>query len=65
MHKTHKLPAKGGLRMNRYNTSRDLEALALQNALRAAIFDIPLGGSKGLIKINPYTITEKEKRSLI
>lgn len=49
------------MRINRYNTSRDLEALALSNALRAAIFDIPFAGSKGLIKINPYRYTEREK----
>lgn len=35
------------------------------NALRAAIFEIPLGGSKGLIKINPYKYTEKEIHALV
>jgi len=29
VHKEHKMPAKGGLRINRYNTSRDMEAIAL------------------------------------
>ncbi|KRX10253.1 hypothetical protein PPERSA_00450 [Pseudocohnilembus persalinus] len=65
VHKTHRMPAKGGLRINRYNNSRDLEGIAIQNAFRAAIFDIPLGGSKGLIKINPYKFSEREIKNLV
>lgn len=59
-HKIYKLPTKGGLRFSLDFTTEDCEAIALQNTLKSAVFDIPFGGAKGGIRIDPRNYTKRE-----
>ena len=59
-HKHHKLPVKGG---TRYADSMDLQevmALASLMTFKLTIADVPFGGAKGGVKINPRNYSENE-----
>ncbi|MCB1615966.1 MAG: Glu/Leu/Phe/Val dehydrogenase [Pseudomonadales bacterium] len=63
VHSTHRLPAKGGIRFAPYASQNEVEALAALMTYKCALADIPFGGSKGALIINPslYTTDELEK----
>lgn len=52
-HKMHKLPCKGGTRLSDHVDQNEVEALALLMSLKLAVVEVPYGGAKGGIKINP------------
>jgi glutamate dehydrogenase (NAD(P)+) len=56
-------PAKGGIRFHPSETLDTVRALAMWMTWKTAIADIPLGGGKGGVPIDPATlsVTEKEK----
>ena len=62
-HSEHCLPAKGGIRFAPYANAEEVEALAALMSLKCALVDIPFGGSKGALKIDPseWSIPELEK----
>lgn len=64
IHSNHNLPTKGGLRfaMTPYD---DLEALAAQMSYKASFHDIPFGGAKGCIYIDPLNYTYEEKVKIV
>ena len=63
VHSTHRLPAKGGIRFAPIADQDEVEALASLMTYKCAIVDVPFGGSKGALLIDPslYSRDEMER----
>jgi glutamate dehydrogenase (NAD(P)+) len=63
VHSEHFEPAKGGIIYDIESSQEEVEALAALMTYKCAIIEVPYGGSKGALKINPkdWTKTEIEK----
>jgi len=57
-------PAKGGIRFHPAETADTVRALAMWMTWKCAVADIPLGGGKGGIVLDPATLSNGEKERL-
>ncbi|MGH1416211.1 MAG: Glu/Leu/Phe/Val family dehydrogenase, partial [Pelagimonas sp.] len=60
VHSEHIEPVKGGIRYAPDASQDEVEALATLMSLKCALVNIPFGGSKGALQINPADWSEDE-----
>ncbi|WP_296113441.1 Glu/Leu/Phe/Val dehydrogenase [uncultured Anaerococcus sp.] len=63
-HSTALGPAKGGVRFDESVSYEEVKVLSTLMSLKVALHNLPLGGGKGGIAVNPFELSERELESL-
>lgn len=64
VHSTARGPSMGGLRLKEGLNAHECEVLAAIMTLKAAVADLPLGGAKGGVDVDPATLSPHELEGL-
>ncbi len=63
-HSTARGPAKGGTRFHPDVTGEEVAGLATLMSIKTAVMNLPLGGGKGGVSVDPKQLSEQELESL-
>ncbi len=63
-HSTSRGPCKGGLRYHQEINVDEVKALAAWMTLKCAVVNIPYGGAKGAVKVDPHKLSQGELKRL-
>ena len=57
-------PTKGGIRFHPDTTAEEVETLAFWMTMKCAVMDLPYGGGKGAVKLDPRSLSKAELERL-
>ena len=63
-HSTGRGPGKGGIRFHPGVTLEEVEGLAMLMTWKCAVTDLPLGGAKGGVTVDPHKLTRRQVERL-
>jgi len=63
-HSSSRGPCKGGIRYHQDVDTDEVKALAAWMTFKCAVVDIPYGGGKGAVKVNPKELSKNELKRL-
>lgn len=61
---TLKGPTKGGVRYSHASSQDEVKRLAFLMTLKCALLDLPFGGAKGAVRINPSELSDRERNGV-
>ena len=59
------MPSKGGVRFDEEVDLQEVESLAALMSYKCSVVEVPFGGAKGGVKVNPKLLTIGEKERLV
>ena len=57
-------PTKGGIRFHPDSTDEEVETLAFWMTFKCAVMNLPYGGGKGAVRVDPHTLSKSELERL-
>jgi glutamate dehydrogenase (NAD(P)+) len=63
-HDVSRGPGKGGIRFHHLVSANEVKALAAEMTLKCAVVDIPFGGAKGGVRVDPRLLSDGELERL-